>query len=109
MGFQANPFEHGGLMRHATLRRVSRQVESLRTQFAQVQGLPFADILSSDLINQILAAQPRACRQRVYTPLVTLALMLTQSQDDDPSLRQAVARLQAQRALQQRPAIDPGT
>jgi DDE family transposase len=96
-------------MRHTTRRRVRRQVNSLRTQFAQVEGLPFADVLSADLIDAVLADAQVTFRDRVYAPLITLAMMLSQTQDDDPSLRQAVARLQAQRAAQGLPDIDDDT
>jgi hypothetical protein len=74
-------------MRHATRRRVRRQVESLRNQFAQVEGLPFAEVLSADLIEAVLADEQVTFRDRVYAPLITLAMMLSQTQDDDPSLR----------------------
>jgi hypothetical protein len=96
-------------MRHTTRRRVRRQVHSLRTQFAQVEGLPFADVLSADLIDAVLAEEQVTFRDRVYSPLITLTMMLSQSQDDDPSLRQAVARLRAQRAAQGLPDIDADT
>jgi hypothetical protein len=96
-------------MRHVTRRRVRRQVESLRSQFAQVEGLPFADVLSADLIAAVLANEQVTFRDRVYAPLITLAMMLSQTQDDDPSLRQAVARLRAQRAAQGLPDIDADT
>lgn len=96
-------------MRHTIRRRTRRQVESLRQQFAQVDGLPFADVLSADQIDAVLADEPVTGRDRVYTPLITLAMMLSQAQDDDPSLRQAVARLRARRAAQGLPDIDADT
>jgi hypothetical protein len=96
-------------MRHTNRRRVRRQVESLRSQFARVEGLPFADVLSADQIDTVLADEQVTFRDRVYTPLITLAMMLSQTQDDDYSLRQAVARLRAQRAAQKLPDIDADT
>lgn len=96
-------------MRHTTRRRVSRQVESLRQQLAQVDGWPFADILSTDLLEQVLADEHVAFRDRIYPPLLTLAMMLSQSRDADASLRQALARLQARRAVQGLPALDADT
>jgi hypothetical protein len=96
-------------MRHTTPRLVNRQVESLRNQFAQVEGLPFADVLSANLIDAVLIDEQITFRDRIYSPLITLAMMLSQTQDDDPSLRQAVARLQARRAAQGLPDIDADT
>ena len=51
-------------MRHATHRRVSRQVESLRRQFAQVEGFPFAHVLSTDLIDTGQADEKDTFRNR---------------------------------------------
>lgn len=96
-------------MRHGNPRRMARQVQVLGNQFAEVQGLPFADLVSADGISQALADENVIGRERVYTPLVTVAMLLSQSQDDDPSLRQAVARFQAQRAAQGLPAISADT
>ena len=76
------------------------QVESLQRQFAQVPGLPFADLLPADLLQKLLAEQDIEWRERDYPPLITLAVFLSQCQDADPSLRQAVARRSAQQAVQ---------
>ena len=35
-------------MSHSTASRQARQIETLRTQFAQADGLPFADLLPAD-------------------------------------------------------------
>lgn len=76
------------------------QVESLQRQFAQAPGLPFVDLLPADLLQKLLAEQDIEWRERDYPPLITLAAFLSQCQDADPSLRQAVARRIAQQVVQ---------
>lgn len=96
-------------MRHVTPRRVSRQVESFRQQFAQAPGLPFAEVLPAGLIDQVVAEEQVPFRERLYTPLVTVSLLLSQAHDADPSLRQAVARFLAQRHAHGLPAASADT
>src|SRR4051812_9252308 len=79
-------------------RRLRRQVEFLRRQFLQGGGLPFADVLSADLVARALAAAGATWHDRVYTPLVTLWVFLGQVLSADHSCRAAVARLNAHRA-----------
>src|SRR5262245_23439988 len=76
--------------------RFRRQVEFLRRQFLQ-GGLPLADVLSADLVRQVLTAVGAVWYDRVYTPLVTLWLLLGQVLSPDQSCRAAVARLNAHR------------
>jgi hypothetical protein len=73
------------------------QDHSLFRQFAQAPGLPFADVLPAALVQRVLDEHGVAFRDRLFPPAVTVALVLSQVQDDDPSLRQAVARFLAQR------------
>ena len=80
-------------MPHSIQGSVVSQVESLQRQFAQAAGLPFAELLPAELIPQLLQEQQAKFYDRLYTPLVTLAMFLSQCQDADPSQRQAVARL----------------
>src|SRR5688572_30463287 len=84
--------------------RFRQQVGFLRRQFLQGGGLPFADVLSADLVAEVLTAIGAAWYDRVYTPLVTLWVFLGQVLSPDPSCRAAVARLNAHRATRgQRP------
>src|SRR5471030_923089 len=94
---------------HSIQGSVASQVESLQRQFAQAPGLPFAELLPAELIPQLLQEQEAKFYDRVYTPLVTLSLFLSQCQDADPSQRQAVARLIAHRVAQERPACSSYT
>ncbi len=88
---------------------VARQVELLHRQFAQVPGLPFAALLPAEYLGRLLQEQDAFFYDRLYTPLVTLAMFLSQCQDADSSQRQAVARLIAHRVAQQRPACSSQT
>jgi hypothetical protein len=91
-------------MRQSCPGRFRHEVVFLRRQFIQDGGLPFADVLSADLVGQALAAIGTAWYDRVYTPLMTLWLFLGQALSADPSCRAAVARLNADRAARgQRP------
>jgi Transposase DDE domain len=94
---------------HSNQGSVASQVESLQRQFAQAPGLPFADLLPAELIMQLLQEQDVEFHDRLYTPLVTLAMLLSQCQDADPSQRQAVARFIAHRVAQGQSACSSNT
>lgn len=96
-------------MPHSNGPSLVRQVESIRRQFAQAPGLPFAQLLPTTLIHGLLHEHGLDCRDRIYTPLVTLALFLSQCHDEDQSLQQAVLRLLAQRRLDGLPACSTDT
>src|ERR1039457_2923973 len=87
-------------MSHSNQGPVVCQVESLQRQFAQAPGLPFVDLLPADLLQKLLAEQDIEWRERDYPPLITLAVFLSQCQDADPCLRQAVTRRIAQQVVQ---------
>ena len=82
-------------MRHFNNSSPSRQIDSLRRQFAQADGLPFADVLSADAIASALQAEQASWRQKILTPARTLWAFLSQVLDRDGSCRAAVARLMA--------------
>jgi hypothetical protein len=84
-------------MRHANPERLRQQVQFLRRQFAQDNHLPFSDVLSQDLVTQALTAVGVFWIDRVYSPLVTLWVFLSQVLSADHSCRGAVARLIAHR------------
>ncbi|HYM86479.1 MAG TPA: IS4 family transposase [Pseudoxanthomonas sp.] len=95
-------------MKHPTIPPRVRPVESLRRQFAQATGLPFADVLSATQIEQVLVDCQVQFRERIFSPLITVATFLSQVLDPDHSMRQAVARLIAYRASLGLPACAPG-
>src|SRR3954471_4336541 len=77
--------------------------DALRRQFLQGGGLPFADVLTEDVLAHALAFVGRWL-DRIFSPLVTLRVFLGQVLDPDHSCRAAVARLNAHRMSQgQRP------
>src|SRR5690349_13865844 len=85
------------------------QVESLQRQFAQAPGLPFRDVLTGEQVEAAFQAERVAWCDRVYTPLTTVRMFLAQAIDPDPSLRQAVSRLLADRAAAGRGHVSANT
>ncbi len=73
------------------------QVGFLRRQFLQDGDLPFTDVLSEEIVAQALAAIDVYWMDRIYSPLVTLWVFLSQVLSQDHSCRAAVARLIAHR------------
>jgi hypothetical protein len=96
-------------MPHSNHGSVASQVESLQRQFAHAPGLPFAELLPAELITQLLQEMGTQFHDRIYTPLVTLAMLLSQCQDADPSQRQAVTRHIAHRVFQGQSACSSNT
>jgi hypothetical protein len=88
-----------------TRRWISEKVKSLRDS----QILPFHDVLDADMVNQALRAEGVTFHQRIYTPLVTLSLFLSQVIDPDHSCRAAVARLIVWMAVNRRKPCEPDT
>jgi hypothetical protein len=80
---------------HSTARRRLRQVETLRTQFAQAESLPFADVLTAQRLEQALREEKASWREAIYTPALTLWAFLSQVVSPDGSCRAAVARVLA--------------
>jgi hypothetical protein len=89
----------------ATRRWISEKVKSLRDS----QILPFHNILDAGMVNQALRAEGVAFHERIYTPLVTTSLFLSQVIDPDHSCRAAVARLIVWLAVNQRKPCVPDT
>src|SRR5580704_2648035 len=82
-------------MSHSTAGRLKRQMELLRTQFAQREGLAFAEVLPAERVQQIMKEEGANWRIRVFTPLLTLWAFLGQMINGDGSCRAAVARVLA--------------
>jgi hypothetical protein len=82
-------------MRHPEAFR--RHAAFLRRQFLQDGGLPFTDVLTDGVISEALAAVG-GWLDRIFSPLVTLWVLLGQVLSADHSCRAAVARLNAHRA-----------
>jgi hypothetical protein len=82
-------------MEHSTARKRTRQIEMLRTQFAQADGLAFAEVLPAERIETALREEGATWRDCVYTPLLTLWAFLGQVISPDGSCRAAVMRVLA--------------
>ena len=80
--------------------RLREQVNFLRRQFLQERDLPFTDVLSEETIKPALEAIELCWNDRIYTPLVTLWVFLSQVLSADHACRGAVARLIAHRVSQ---------
>jgi hypothetical protein len=91
-------------MRDCHQLRFRQQIRFLRRQFLQDRVLPFTDVLSETGITQALKASNVVWLDRIYSPLVTLWVFLSQVLGQDHSCRAAVARLIAHRVSRgQRP------
>jgi Transposase DDE domain len=73
------------------------------------QVLPFHDVLDAGMIDQALTAEGVTSYERIYSPLVTICLFLSQVIDPDHSCRAAVARLIVWLAVNNRKACAPDT
>jgi hypothetical protein len=87
-------------MRLPSNRLLTHQADTLRRQFLQDGGLPFADVLTAEGLHEALREVKATWNERIYTPLVTLWVFLGQVLNADQSCRAAVARLVAHRASQ---------
>ena len=96
-------------MRHSQHGRFRQQVNFLRRQFLQEGRLPFAEILSANRISQALETIGFRWNDRIYTPLMTLWVFLSQVLSADHSCRAAVARLIAHRVSQGQNPCSPET
>jgi hypothetical protein len=84
-------------MAHATPSPRCRQVGQLRQRLAHAPALPFAELLPQGLAEQVIRDEAVSFRDRLFSPLVTLWVFLSQVLDADHSCRQAVARFLAWR------------
>ena len=96
-------------MRLPSNRVVTHQVDALRRQFLQERGLPFADVLTAEVLHEALRVIKATWKDRIYTPLVTLWVSLGQALNADQSCRAAVARLIAHRAAEGLPPCSSET
>jgi hypothetical protein len=90
-------------MSHCTWKRVSWQINSLRNSLGQREGLPFANLLTPEMLRAV-AGETAESSEPIYTPLVTLWMFLGQVIDPDPACRQAVAKLLVWLTLHGKPA-----
>jgi len=84
-------------MRYSNQGRFQQQVRFLRRQFLQDGELPFSSVLTEEVVAHALKAISARWLDRIYTPLVTLWVFISQVLSADHSCRAAVARLIAHR------------
>lgn len=80
-------------MRNCNRGRFQQQIRFVRRQFLQDGELPFGDVLSVAIVKQALTAADVVWNDRIYTPMITLWVFLSQVLSADHSCRAAVARL----------------
>jgi hypothetical protein len=80
-------------MRYFSQGRFRKQVSFLRKQFLQMRGMPLSNVLSAEMVERELASIGGVWLDRIYTPVVTLWVFLSQVLSADHSCRAAVARL----------------
>lgn len=96
-------------MAHATPAPRARQADRLRRHFARAPGLPFADLLTAEQVEEALGHEQVTFRDRLFAPLVTLWVFLSQVLDPDHSCRAALARFRAWRAARGLAPCSPNT
>jgi Transposase DDE domain len=96
-------------MAHASRSPEACPVPRALQHYRQAPGLPFADLLTADRVRQALRDEHVAFRQRLFSPLVTLWVFLSQVLDPDHSCRAAVARFLAWRTARGLPPCSADT
>jgi hypothetical protein len=69
------------------------RVQILKQKFSQSVGLPFRDILPESTIQYALTAEKVKYRRRLFDPIVTIWVFLSQVLDADKSCQHAVSRV----------------
>src|SRR5205085_7561942 len=82
-------------MGHSSRHLRTRQIETLRRQFAQTDGLAFVEVLPAQRLKRALLEERVRWREKVFTPVVTLWAFLAQVASPGGSCRAAVARVLA--------------
>jgi hypothetical protein len=86
-----------------------KSVEAQVNSFRESTVLPFSQILDSRMVAAELAEEGGTFNERIFTPLVTLCVFLSQVLDPDHSCRAAVARVIVWMAIQGRKPCSPET
>lgn len=82
-------------MSNSTKNSVILQIQRLKNSVLQFSDLPFADILSTEMLLNIVEHS-----SSIFTPLVTLKAFIFQVVSTDGSCRQAVSRVLSDRLRQ---------
>src|SRR5262249_53708656 len=84
-------------------------LQEVRARFARDQGLPFAGPLSQASLRDALNEHGVLFRDRLFGPVTTIWGFLSQVLSDDPSRRDAVARIIAHRVASGLEPCSPNT
>jgi hypothetical protein len=87
-------------MAHRSSPAPARQAAPFRRRFTEAAGLPFAEALPAEQVQQALQDEQVRFRDRLFSPAVTLWVFLSQVLDATHCCRQAVARFLAWRVGQ---------
>ena len=96
-------------MRYSIQGRFRQQFRFLQRQFLQDGNLAFTDVLSEEIVAEALETTGVCWFERIYTPLVTLWVFLSQVLSADHSCRAAVARLISHRVSHGQNPCSPET
>ena len=96
-------------MRHFINGRFRQQFTFLSRQFLQDNTLPLSNVLSKDVVAEVLKDTECSWVDRIYSPLVTVWVFLVQVLSADHSCRWAVSRLIVQRISQGQDACSAET
>src|SRR5438309_343153 len=107
-GSPKNPFRQGGLQCHILTKDRLPAKSNRCNASSRKRPVCHSPICCRRSSSQSFFKN-RTPDDRIYTPLVTLAMFLSQCQDADPSLRQAVTRLIAHRVAQEQSACSSNT
>jgi hypothetical protein len=94
---------------HCTRRRSAHQIVAAQQNLRRSAALPFASLLDPAAVEQVLRDENVSFRHRIYPPLVTLCVFLSQVLDPVGCCVKAVARLLAFRAEQGLPPCSAET
>ena len=86
-------------MSNITKKIALHQIRQFKKTIFQFSHLPFADILSTEALEQIIE-HSASSRERIFTPLVTLKAFIFQILSTDGSCRQAVNHVLSERLYQ---------
>jgi hypothetical protein len=96
-------------MAQSTAPSTREQMDVLRDELKQQQGLPFLALLSQTLVEAACRHSNHTWRKRLYTPWITLGLFLSQILSDDHSCDEAVDRFQKYLSDRGQPRVSPET
>ena len=72
---------------------IPNRAKILKQKFTQSIGLPFRDLLSESIIQEVLDTLKVKYRRRLFDPFVTLWAFLSQVLDADKTSQNAVSRV----------------